>query len=35
MGLIGDALTELILTEYGLQVDNEAAHVVIRDLTVS
>ena len=29
---IGDADTEMILTEYGLQVDNEAAHGVIRDL---
>lgn len=29
---IGDADTELILTEYGLQVDNEAAHGTIRDL---
>ena len=35
LGRIGDATTELILTEYGLQVDNEAAHGVIRDLTSS
>ena len=33
MGRVGDATTELILTEYGLQVDNEAAHAAIRDLT--
>jgi hypothetical protein len=35
LGRIGDATTELILTEYGLQVDNEAAHGVIRDLTIA
>ena len=35
LGRIGDATTELILTEYGLQVDNEAAHGVIRDLTIT
>lgn len=35
IGTIGDAETELILTEYGLQVDNEAAHGAIRDLTVA
>lgn len=32
---IGDAETRMILTEYGLQVDNEAAHAVIADLTTS
>lgn len=32
---IGDADTEMIITEYGLQVDNEAAHGIIRDLTVA
>lgn len=32
---IGDAETEMIVTEFGLQVDNEAAHGVIRDLTTS
>lgn len=30
---IGDADTNMILAEYGLQVDNEAAHGVIRDTT--
>jgi hypothetical protein len=35
LGRIGDATTELLLTEYGLQVDNEAAHGVIRDLTTA
>ena len=32
---IGDADTEMILSEYGLQVDNEAAHAAIRDLSTS
>lgn len=32
---IGDADTEMILTEFGLQVDNEAAHGVIRDLVAA
>lgn len=32
IGTIGDATTELLVTEYGLQVDNEAAHGCIRDL---
>lgn len=31
----GDADKFHVLTEYGLQVDNEAAHAVARDLTVS
>lgn len=35
MGKIGDAETELITVEFGLQVDNEKAHAVIRDLSVS
>ena len=30
---IGDAETNMLVVEYGLQVDNEAAHGVIRDLT--
>jgi hypothetical protein len=33
IGRIGDADTEMIVVEFGLQVDNEAAHGVIRDLT--
>lgn len=32
---VGDADTRMILAEYGLQVDNEAAHAVIADLTTS
>lgn len=32
---VGDAETRLILVEYSLQVDNEAAHVKIADLTTS
>lgn len=32
---IGDADTRMILAEYGLQVDNEAAHGVIADLTTT
>jgi len=32
---IGDADTNMLVVEYGLQVDNEAAHGVIRDLTVA
>jgi hypothetical protein len=32
---IGDAETRMILAEYGLQVDNEAAHGAIADLTTS
>lgn len=32
---IGDAETRMILAEYGLQMDNEAAHGIIADLTTS
>lgn len=32
---IGDAETKMIVTEFGLQVDNEKAHGFIRDLTTS
>lgn len=32
---IGDADTEMIVSEMGLQVDNEAAHAAILDLTVA
>lgn len=32
---VGDAETRLILAEYSLQVDNEAAHVKIADLTTT
>jgi hypothetical protein len=32
---IGDADTNMLVVEYGLQVDNEAAHGVIRDLTTA
>jgi len=32
---IGDAETRMILAEYGLQVDNEAAHGAIADLTTT
>ena len=32
---IGDAETNMLVVEYGLQVDNEAAHGAIRDLTVA
>lgn len=35
LATIGDAETNMILAEYGLQVDNEAAHGVIADLTTS
>lgn len=35
LATIGDAETRMILTEWGLQVDNEAAHGVIADLTTS
>ncbi len=35
LATIGDAETRMILAEYGLQVDNEAAHGVIADLTTS
>lgn len=35
LATIGDAETNMILAEYGLQVDNEAAHAVIADLTTS
>lgn len=35
LATIGDAETKMILAEYGLQVDNEAAHAVIADLTTS
>jgi hypothetical protein len=32
---IGDALTKMIIVEYGLEVSNEAAHGVVADLNVS
>lgn len=32
---IGDAETNMIVTEFGLQVDNEKAHFAIRDLTTA
>lgn len=32
---IGDAETKMVLAEWGLQVDNEAAHAAIFDLTTS
>lgn len=35
LGIIGDADTKLILSEYGLQVSNEAAHFKIADLITS
>jgi hypothetical protein len=35
LGKLGDADTEMIVTEYGLQVDNEAAHGGIFDLTLA
>lgn len=35
MAKIGDADTEMLVAEYGLQVDNELAHFVIRDLETS
>jgi len=35
IGTIGDATTKLILSEYGLQVSNEAAHFKIADLITS
>lgn len=35
IGKIGDADTEMIVVEFGMQVDNEKAHATIRDLTTS
>lgn len=35
LGIIGDADTKLILSEYGLQMSNEAAHFKIADLITS
>lgn len=35
LATIGDAETRMILAEWGVQVDNEAAHAVIADLTVA
>lgn len=35
MAKIGDADTDLLTVEFGLQVDNEAAHGVVRDRTAS
>jgi hypothetical protein len=35
MAKIGDAETDMLCVEFGLQVDNEAAHGVVRDLTTS
>lgn len=35
LGKIGDADTEMIVTEFGLQVDNEKAHGAILDLATS
>ena len=32
---IGDAMTKMIIVEYGLEVSNEAAHGVVADLNVS
>jgi hypothetical protein len=32
---IGDAVTKMIICEYGLEVSNEAAHGVVADLTTS
>ena len=32
---IGDAVTKMILTEFGLEVSNEAAHGIVADLNVS
>ena len=32
---IGDAMTKMIVVEYGLEVSNEAAHGVVADLSVS
>jgi hypothetical protein len=32
---IGDAMTKMIIVEYGLEVSNEAAHGVVADLTTS
>jgi hypothetical protein len=32
---IGDAMTKMIVVEYGLEVSNEAAHGVVADLNVS
>ena len=31
---IGDAMTKMIVVEYGLEVSNEAAHGVVADLTM-
>jgi len=35
IGTIGDATTKMILSEYGLEMSNEAAHFKIADLTYS
>lgn len=35
LAVIGDAETRMILAEWGLQVDNEAAHAIIADLTTA
>ena len=32
---IGDAMTKMVICEYGLEVSNEAAHGVVADLNVS
>jgi ribosomal 30S subunit maturation factor RimM len=32
---IGDAMTKMIVVEYGLEVSNEAAHGIVADLNVS
>ena len=32
---IGDAVTKMILCEYGLEMSNEAAHGIVADLTTS
>ena len=32
---IGDAVTKMIVVEYGLEVSNEAAHGVVADLTTT
>ena len=32
---IGDAMTKMIVVEYGLEVSNEAAHGVVADLSTS
>tara|TARA_R110000851_G_scaffold18446_1_gene58052 strand:- start:2294 stop:3235 length:942 start_codon:yes stop_codon:yes gene_type:complete len=32
---VGDAMTKMIVTEYGLEMSNEAAHGIVADLTTS